>query len=401
MNLFFENSINKSPSQNEGALILKIDAYDKSTDRYEQSAYGCADSGGSKNHDRVHCRGLQPQGQASSNRSLVHAQGDKGFSAAVEVFGQTCQHADHTLSSKERNTSNRVANSPRLNQRKTLATCASAVGVGLFLFASMTFGQTTAQLPAEQPKISSMQEAVAAARRITDSFKTELEKKFPQTQGSTVEHAFAGFYKVSKGAEVGFISEDLRYLIRGEVFDLEKGTFIGQAQFNLNGTNPPPPVPAVAPAKVDVSTLPTSDAIRIGTGSRWMYVFSDPDCPFCKQYEQVLAKTPDVSVFIFPFPLEQLHPQAKKISTAIWCRDPAQRETAWRSYLLQGQMPAKMQLKNCATPIERNLQLGARIGVNGTPATVFADGTIQMGAMDAKRLQFFLARSQEASGDKK
>jgi len=51
--------------------------------------------------------------------------------------------------------------------------------------------------------------------------------------------------------------------------------------------------------------------------------FTDFDCPFCKQFHTTLStvahKYPDVSITYRHFPLEQLHPNAKKLSIAAEC----------------------------------------------------------------------------------
>ena len=201
-------------------------------------------------------------------------------------------------------------------------------------------------------------------------FQEDLLKRFPNTVGAKVDRAFPGFWSVVKGNEVLFISDDLGTLINGEVVDLKSNRSITAA---LRDANRP---------KVDVINLPLSDAIKIGTGSRKLYIFSDPDCPYCKQLERELTKVQDLQVFIFPFPLTALHPNAEAVAQSIWCSPkPAE---AWRGYLLNGTPPVE---SSCPTPISRNLALGARYQIQGTPAIVFPDGTVVAGAIPADRIE--------------
>ena len=42
---------------------------------------------------------------------------------------------------------------------------------------------------------------------------------------------------------------------------------------------------------------------------------------------------------------------------------------------------------SCSTPLDRNLALGKKLGVSGTPAIFFTDGTRVPGAADAATLE--------------
>ena len=42
---------------------------------------------------------------------------------------------------------------------------------------------------------------------------------------------------------------------------------------------------------------------------------------------------------------------------------------------------------NCATPIERNLELGKELGLHGTPAIIFSNGYKVMGAYPAEEIE--------------
>ena len=45
----------------------------------------------------------------------------------------------------------------------------------------------------------------------------------------------------------------------------------------------------------------------------------------------------------------------------------------------------------CANPIDRNLALGEKIRIDGTPTIVFADGRVRAGMMSAEDLEHMLA----------
>jgi thiol:disulfide interchange protein DsbC len=112
-------------------------------------------------------------------------------------------------------------------------------------------------------------------------------------------------------------------------------------------------------------------------------VFSDPDCPFCKRIEQEFEKLTDVTVYIFLYPIEQLHPKAVDRSKAIWCS--ANRLKAWDDYMLRGTAPTAK--SDCANPVTELVEYGKKRGINGTPTLVFADGSRVPGALNASQLE--------------
>lgn len=208
-------------------------------------------------------------------------------------------------------------------------------------------------------------------------FAEDLAKKFPATAGAKIEKSFPGFYSVSKGSEVVFVRDDMTIMINGDVIDL-----VGQRSITaaLKDLNKP---------KLDVSSLNTQDAIRFGEGKNKLYIFSDPDCPYCRQLERDLIKLTDTQVFIFPFPLTSIHPNARVIAESIWCS--SSRASAWRDYLLLGKKP---DFKTCDNPISRNLALGETYQIQGTPALIFEDGSIVPGAIPLQQIEARIAAAQ-------
>jgi thiol:disulfide interchange protein DsbC len=55
-----------------------------------------------------------------------------------------------------------------------------------------------------------------------------------------------------------------------------------------------------------------------------------------------------------------------------------------------GKSPAS---RKCDHPIERNIQLGQRLGIHGTPTLLSADGRILPGAAPKERIEQWLQES--------
>ena len=90
--------------------------------------------------------------------------------------------------------------------------------------------------------------------------------------------------------------------------------------------------------RVDVRRLPLSDSFRhvSGSGRRTVYVFSDPDCPYCRTLQSELEKLDDLTIVVFEYPLTALHPDAERKSISIWCAgDDADRWNLWHRTLVE------------------------------------------------------------------
>lgn len=207
-------------------------------------------------------------------------------------------------------------------------------------------------------------------------FMGELVAKFPSVKGAKVETAWPGFHSVVRGQEVLFVKDDLSILVNGDVVDLNAGISLTK---QLREANKP---------FVDVTKFDVNDAIHLGTGSSKVFVFSDPDCPFCKQLQHELEGLKNTQVLIFPFPLVSLHPGAAAVAESIWCNQD--RTKSWNDYVLKGIQPPSAQ---CSNPIGRNLALGEQLQIQGTPAIFFEDGSMVPGAIPLARIEAMVAQA--------
>lgn len=142
------------------------------------------------------------------------------------------------------------------------------------------------------------------------------------------------------------------------------------------------------PQPVDFSKLPLDKAIKVvkGNGSRQFAVFTDVDCPYCKQLEKTLAEVDNYTMYVFMMPIDQLHPAARAKSEAIWCTKD--KPAAWREYWSEGKVPTG---EKCATPLGEIAQLAEGLSIRGTPTLIRAkDGMVVPGAVPKEALEMFL-----------
>lgn len=181
-----------------------------------------------------------------------------------------------------------------------------------------------------------------------------------------------GLYEVRLGTELLYVDERADHVVQGSIIDTRTRTDLTQARIDKL-------------TAVDFATLPLKDAMLIkqGSGARRLVIFADPNCGYCKRIERELVTLKDVSIYTFLYPI--LGPDSNVKSKDIWCaKDPAK---AWRAWMIDGQAPAKA-ASGCDTSVlERNLALGQKYRVQGTPGVVFEDGTRAPGAIPAAQIE--------------
>lgn len=227
--------------------------------------------------------------------------------------------------------------------------------------------------------LASAGEPPADATALEAQFAGRVHERFPGTQSAVIAPAFPGFHYIVKDSEVLFVRDDLSVLISGNVIDLATNKSLVA---DIKARNP---------KRIDLSKLNVSDAIHFGHGSKRLYVFSDPDCPYCRTLQPEIDKLHDVEVFVFPFPLTGLHPGARDVASAIWCQPD--RAAAWDDYLVRHIAPRSAAA--CANPIERNVALAAAIGLRATPSIVLPNGVVIEGGEIADRIQAQVAEASK------
>lgn len=184
--------------------------------------------------------------------------------------------------------------------------------------------------------------------------------------------AISGLYEVFTGPSMYYSDSTGSYVVYGSLMDTRTKTDLTDATINKRNA-------------IRFETLPFDKAIRVvkGDGSRKLAVFTDPDCPYCKRLEEEMKSVSNVTMYLFMFPLKQIHPNAEKHAKAIWCSaDPAH---TWGAWMLEHKEPATKVCDN--DPIESNLQLGEKLNISGTPTIYFEDGGRQVGAPKSSDLE--------------
>lgn len=258
--------------------------------------------------------------------------------------------------------------------------------IGLML-AGLAFAAAANEVATQHktlPVQAKAQNAATAKKTKTDPTQEifrKLSAKFPNTRITSINKSpMKGLYEVAMGKNIAYVDDDVNVFLFGHMFDIASQQDLTQARIDEM-------------TKVDFASLPLDKAIKIvkGNGARVFAVFSDPDCPYCKRLESDLSGVDNYTMYVFLYPITQLHPDAAAHANAIWCA--ADKAAAWHTFLTTDKLPVvdpKAPKKECASPVDELAKLGQSIGVNGTPTLVRTDGKVMPGAPSGDGLDSFL-----------
>ncbi len=216
----------------------------------------------------------------------------------------------------------------------------------------------------------------AQADQTTDKLKSTLQGRLGDvTIKSVVKSPIAGLYEVNLGTQIVYSDATGDYLVLGDIVDAKTRQNLTEAR--LSEAN-----------RIDFASLPLANAVKVvkGDGSRKIAVFSDPNCPYCRQLESTLKSVDNITIYTFLYPV--LSPDSTVKSKSIWCS--TDRAKAWEAWMQDHRAPTAA--GSCDTAaIDKNLALGRAMNVNGTPTVFLADGRRLPGAVPADELDKALA----------
>ncbi len=194
----------------------------------------------------------------------------------------------------------------------------------------------------------------------------------------------AGIYEVVAGSDVIYMTADGKYMFQGVLVDFEARKNLTEAR--RTGI------------RADLlKQLKDEDTIiyaPMGTPKHTITVFTDPSCPYCRKLH---AEVPElvkngVKVRYVLYPRAGLDSPIGKSSIGIMC---AKDRKAEMDKSLAGQA---VNLPLCDKhPLAQQLELGAELGLEGTPYIVTENGTVISGFRPAAELLKVLETSKKPS----
>lgn len=205
-----------------------------------------------------------------------------------------------------------------------------------------------------------------------------LTERIPQLQkiDEINKTPIPGIFEIRvNGTEIYYTDAQANYLIQGSLIDTKQHRNLTEERIDKL-------------TAIDFNALPFKDAFTIvrGDGKRKLAVFEDPNCGYCKRFEKDLQNVNNVTIYLFLYPILGIDSNEK--SKNIWCAKD--KGKAWLDWMMRDTPPTAGICDTAA--VTRNVELGRKYKITGTPTLLFVDGSRVPGAIGADQVEKRLAQ---------
>jgi len=222
--------------------------------------------------------------------------------------------------------------------------------------------------------------AVAADDKALEDVRAKMSTMFESIDPNNINPSpVDGWFTVHQGSIIAYVSDDGRYLLQGDLIDLDTQVNLSEQKRNM--------------VRRDLlAALDDDDAISFSPADvkHSVTVFTDVDCGYCRklhsQIDEYMDKGIEVRYLLYP----RNGPASKAWSTSeeVWCaKDRGEALTA-------AKRDQEFETSQCdASAITDHYGIGRDIGLSGTPAIVLEDGTMIAGYLPPAQLSMRLQQN--------
>lgn len=203
--------------------------------------------------------------------------------------------------------------------------------------------------------------APASTAEAEKNVRTALQGLNPKFKPDFIGAApFPGFREVLVSGQVLYVSDDGRFLIQDQPYDIQ-------------ARRPASSTALLQHRKEKLESIQPGDRIIFAAANpkHTITVFTDIECGYCRKLHQDVPELNrmGISVEYVAFPRMGLGSQDYTDMISVWCAVDR------RKALTSAKEGEPVSPKNCTNPVAMQYTLGQQIGVSGTPAIFAADGT--------------------------
>jgi thiol:disulfide interchange protein DsbC len=192
-----------------------------------------------------------------------------------------------------------------------------------------------------------------------------------------------GLYEVTMGGIVAYVSEDGKFLVSGDVYDLA-------SQTNLTAERR-----SAARAKA-LAAVREDDMIIFSPANPKMTVtvFTDIDCGYCRKFHSHIAEynKAGIKVRYMSYPRTGPGTESWRKSESVWCA--ADRKDA----LTRAKRDEEFKTRSCGDAlVKAQYELGQDLGVEGTPAIFTSNGQYVGGYLAPAQLVQTILETEKAA----
>jgi thiol:disulfide interchange protein DsbC len=203
--------------------------------------------------------------------------------------------------------------------------------------------------------------------------RAEIAKKFGGVSVEDIRPSpIKGLFEVALGSDTAYVSADGRFLISGDMYDVDSRTNLTEA--GRSDTR-----------KKLLAKLDEKDMIVFAPDApkHTITVFTDVECGYCRKLHSEIAQINKLGVRVRYMAYPRAGPGTAdwQKMEAVWCSKD--RKTA----ITQAKQGTDVKAASCgATPVAKQYALGEQMGVRGTPAIFTATGDYIGGYLPPQQL---------------
>lgn len=186
-------------------------------------------------------------------------------------------------------------------------------------------------------------------------------------------HPESGLYHVRVHGDTVYVTGDATHLVTGDLYDIAtRQNLTEQSQAEMR--------------RERLADLDPASAITYapeGEPAETVWVFTDIDCPYCRQFHQQIAayNAHGIEVRYLAFPRKGPGSEGWKRTAGVWCADDR------RAALTRAKSGGKVEAQECEqSPVREHYDLGREVGLRGTPMIVSEDGRVLGGYLPPDQL---------------
>ncbi len=208
----------------------------------------------------------------------------------------------------------------------------------------------------------------ADIKRIEAHFKSF----FPEINIDSIKPSpVANLYAVQANEGILYVTGDAKFALNGHLLDLGEN---GQDLTEI----------ALQNIRLDIIKDIEDSLVIFGAkeSKHEVVVFTDVDCGYCRKFHASVPELNEKGIRIkyAGFPRAGFGSPSFQTLVSIWCaEDPKSAMTAAKT----GQA---LEAKNCQHPLNEHMKAVMKLGLRGTPALIFADGSMVPGYLTVEQM---------------
>lgn len=192
------------------------------------------------------------------------------------------------------------------------------------------------------------------------AIRSAIAKKFPDMKVDDVRPSpMKDIYEVVMGSDIAYVSADGRFLIAGDMYEIDSRTNLTEAGRQKSRVQ--------ALAKLDESEMIVFKPAKV---KHTITVFTDVECGYCRKLHSEIAQLNErgVQVRYLAYPRAGPGTEDWRKMEAVWCSKDR------KNAITEAKAGREVKSQQCSAPIAKQFKLGEQLGVRGTPAIYTANG---------------------------